>query len=135
MTDAPATDAAVSVDDVVHAYFAAWNAAPEDRAAAVAAAFTPDAYYCDGAAEVVGREQIATMMSGVFQQFAGSSFGVASPVDAHHRQARFAWRMQGPDGSTVVDGIDAIRFTDDGRISTALGFFGVDLPQPEAETS
>ncbi|MEO1060923.1 MAG: nuclear transport factor 2 family protein [Actinomycetota bacterium] len=134
MTDAPTTDA-VSVDGVVDVYFAAWNAAPTDRPLAVAEAFTPDAYYCDGAAEATGHDQIEAMMTGVFEQFEGASFALASPIDTHHRQARFAWRMSGPDGSTVVDGIDAIRFTDDGRISTALGFFGVGLPDPDAETS
>ena len=124
MTDAPA-----AVDDTVAAYVVAWNAATADRPGAVDAAFTPEAYYCDGAAEATGHAEIVSMMAGVMEQFEGSSFALSSAIDAHHRQARFGWRMSGPDGETIIEGIDAIRIDDDGRISSALGFFGVDLPE------
>ncbi len=129
------TGAPLPVDDVVASYFAAWNAEPDERADVVAAAFAPGSYYCDGAAEVTGHDQIVDMMSGVMEQFDGASFALASPIDTHHRQARFGWRMTGADGEVIVEGIDAMRFDDDGRISTTLGFFGVDLPEqaPEVE--
>lgn len=127
MSDAPAL-----VEATVAAYFTAWNAATDERPDAVTAAFTPEAYYCDGAAEASGHQSIVRMMDEVMEQFEGSSFAISSPIDAHHRQARFGWRMTGPDGETLIEGIDAVRFADDGRISTALGFFGVELPEPEA---
>ncbi len=69
------------------------------------------------------------------EQFEGSSFALSSPIDAHHRQARFGWQMSGPEGEILIEGIDAIRFDDDGRITTALGFFGVDLPEPATEVA
>lgn len=118
----------VAIDEIVDRYFDAWNAPTDARPAAVAAAFTGDAYYCDGAAESAGHAAIAEMMAGVMTQFDGAGFEIASPIDTHHQQARFGWRMKGSDGSTIIDGIDAIRFSDDGKITTTLGFFGVDIP-------
>lgn len=123
------TDTIVDVDAMVARYFEAWNATTADRSELVAAAFTDDAYYCDGAAEATGRDAIAAMMDGVFTQFEGARFELASPVDSHHQQARFAWRMIGQDGTTVIDGIDAVRFDASGRMSATLGFFGVTLPE------
>ena len=127
------TDAPVLVDDVV-AYFDAWNAPADARPDVVAATFTADAYYCDGAAEATGRDQIVAMMAGVMDQFEGSSFALASPVDTHHQQARFAWQMHGPDGEMIVEGIDAVRFSADGQLSPVLGCFGVELPAPASKS-
>lgn len=129
------SDAPTHVDDTVAAYFSAWNATTDQRADAVAGAFSVDAYYCDGSAEATGRGQIVEMMTGVMEQFEGSSFALSSPIDAHHQQARFAWRMSDSAGETLIEGIDAVRFDDDGRISTALGFFGVGLPEPTPEAA
>ncbi len=125
MTD---TSTTLDIDAVVTRYFDAWNANPADRAAAVAAVFSPDSYYCDGAAEAAGAEAIAAMMDAVADRFPGSSFRRISPVDTHHHQVRFAWVLEAADGSTIIDGLDAMRLTPDGRIATTLGFFGVGLP-------
>lgn len=121
----------IDVNEVAARYFEAWNADGSEREQAVAGAFAEDAYYCDGAAEALGRGAIAAMMDGVMTQFEGARFELASPVDSHHHQARFAWRMVGSDGGTVIDGIDAVRFEESGRILAALGFFGVDIPTGE----
>lgn len=114
----------IDVDAIVARYFDAWNAPSNDRHVATTAAYDDDAYYCDGASEAVGVEAIVAMIDGVMAQFAGSRFGLASSIDHHHHQARFGWRMTSADGETILDGIDAIRFTEDGKISTVLGFFG-----------
>lgn len=122
MTD---TGTTLDVEATVARYFDAWNASPADRPAAVQAVFSPDSYYCDGAAEATGTDAIAAMMDAVAERFPGSSFRRISGVDTHHLQARFAWTLEAADGSTIIDGLDAMRLTPDGRIATTLGFFGV----------
>lgn len=123
------TDTATTIDaeTVVSRYLDAWNAAPEGRRALVEAVFSPDSYYCDGASEVAGHSGITAMMDGVAERFPGSTFTRASAVDAHHGQARFAWTLSAADGSTIIDGIDAMRLAPDGRITVTLGFFGVSI--------
>lgn len=128
MTDtATTTDPIAAAEAVVSRYLDAWNAAPEGRRALVEAVFSPDSYYCDGASEVAGHDGITAMMDGIAERFPGSSFARASAVDAHHSQARFAWTLTAADGSTIIDGIDAMRLAPDGRITVTLGFFGQGL--------
>lgn len=129
------TTATTSIDETVARYFDAWNSSSDDRAEAVAAAFSDDAYYCDGAAEAVGHQEIGEMMAGVAAQLEGGRFELASPIDSHHSQARFAWCMRGADGTPMLEGIDAVRLTDEGKISAALGFFGVDIPDASTGTT
>ncbi len=121
----------VSIDEIVARYFQAWNAPSDQRQSATATAYTADAYYCDGAAEAVGIEAIAAMIDGVMTQFAGARFDLASPIDHHHGQARFEWAMTSADGDRMLDGVDAIRFTDEGLISQVLGFFGTSVPSDD----
>ncbi len=125
MTDTATTP---DVEAVVERYLDAWNASPEQRPALVEAVFSPDSYYCDGASEVAGHHGITAMMDGIAERFPGSTFSRTSAVDTHHSQARFAWTLTGADGATIVDGIDAMRFAPDGRITVSLGFFGVAIP-------
>ncbi len=119
------------IDETVDQYFAAWNAEATDRPEIVTAVFADDAYYCDGAVEAAGHEAIIAMMNAIMTQFGEARFQRSSPVDAHHRQARFSWEMVSPDGATIVDGIDAVLFNEEGLITTALGFFGVAIPTGE----
>jgi SnoaL-like domain len=121
-----------NVEATVERYFEAWNATSGERPTAAQAVFTPDSYYCDGASEAAGLEAIVAMMDAVANQFPGSSLRRISAIDSHHEQARFAWTLEGADGATVVDGIDAMRLTPDGRIASTLGFFGVGLPTEQA---
>ncbi|MEZ5409315.1 MAG: nuclear transport factor 2 family protein [Acidimicrobiales bacterium] len=124
------TDTATTIDaeTTVGRYLDAWNASPQDRPALVEAVFSPDAYYCDGASEVAGHLGITAMMDGIAERFPGSTFTRSSAVDTHHSQARFAWTLTGADGTTIVDGIDAMRLAPDGRITVTLGFFGIAVP-------
>ena len=54
----------------------------------------------------------------------GHSLTRTTVVDAHHDHARFGWTVNGPDGTVAVAGIDVVTFAPDGRIQTAIGFFG-----------
>jgi len=53
-----------------------------------------------------------------------ASNAIDTVVDTHHTHARFGWTVNGPDGTVAVAGIDVVTFAPDGRIQTAIGFFG-----------
>ncbi|MFI1224610.1 MULTISPECIES: nuclear transport factor 2 family protein [unclassified Streptomyces] len=111
-------------DEAVQRYFAAWNATgAEERAKAVAAAFTADARYCDPLAEVRGHEGLAALIAGTHEQFPGFRFRPAGTPDGHHDLVRFSWELVSPaDGSAPVAGFDVVRLAEDGRVSSVSGF-------------
>ncbi|GAA2932560.1 nuclear transport factor 2 family protein [Kitasatospora cinereorecta] len=111
-------------EDAVQRYFAAWNAGTaEERAKAVAAAFTEDATYTDPLAEVRGHEELAAVIGGAREQFPGFDFVPTGKPDAHHGLARFTWDLVSrADGSAPVAGFDVITLAGDGRISSVSGF-------------
>jgi len=86
--------------------------------------FVDDGRLVDPLVDAVGPEQIATAIGGLRDQMPGHSLARTTAVDAHHDQARFGWTVNGPDGSVAVAGIDVVTFDADGRIRTAIGFFG-----------
>lgn len=49
-------------------------------------------------------------------------FAPGGPVDAHHSQGRFTWRLGPPGAPAPVEGFDVVELAPDGRIQTALGF-------------
>ncbi|MFJ2435371.1 nuclear transport factor 2 family protein [Streptomyces anulatus] len=111
-------------DEAVQGYFAAWNSTgAEERAKAVAAAFTADARYTDPLADVRGHEGLTAVIGGVHEQFPGFRFRPAGTADGHHDLVRFAWELVSPaDGSAPVAGVDVVRLAEDGRISSVSGF-------------
>ncbi|MFD4260044.1 nuclear transport factor 2 family protein [Streptomyces sp. NPDC058534] len=110
-------------EDAVARYFEAWNAAPDTRAKAVAAAWTNDGCYTDPLAEVRGHEQIAAVIAAAHEQFPGFAFRLSGAVDGHHDTARFSWELVSEaDGSAPVAGFDVVTLDDEGRISAVFGF-------------
>ncbi|MBO1333653.1 nuclear transport factor 2 family protein [Streptomyces sp. VRA16 Mangrove soil] len=105
-------------------YFEAWNArTPEERAKAVAAAWTEDGSYTDPLAEAAGHDGVAAVIGGAHEQFPGFFFRPLGDVDGHHRVARFGWELVSEaDGSAPVAGFDVIELADDGRIRAVHGF-------------
>ncbi|MEU6937398.1 nuclear transport factor 2 family protein [Streptomyces rubiginosohelvolus] len=111
-------------DETVQRYFAAWNTTgSEERAKAVAAAFTDDAGYTDPLADVRGHEGLAALIGGVHEQFPGFLFTLTGTPDGHHDLVRFSWELvSSADGSAPVAGFDVARLAEDGRISSVSGF-------------
>ncbi|MCF2129653.1 nuclear transport factor 2 family protein [Strepomyces sp. STD 3.1] len=110
-------------EDAVARYFEAWNAAPEARAEAVAAAWTNDGGYTDPLADVRGHEQIAAVIAAAHEHFPGFVFRLSGAVDGHHDTARFSWELVSEaDGSAPVAGFDVVRLDDEDRISAVFGF-------------
>ncbi|MEU5717361.1 nuclear transport factor 2 family protein [Streptomyces sp. NPDC020403] len=110
--------------DAVQRYFAAWNASTdEERAKAVATAFTEDATYTDPLADVRGHDGLTAAISGARQQFPGFDFVATGTPDAHHHLVRFTWDLVSrADGSAPAAGFDVITLAGDGRISSVSGF-------------
>nr|WP_284231006.1 nuclear transport factor 2 family protein [Mycolicibacterium sp. TUM20983] len=104
-------------------YIDAWNETDAAaRRAAVDALYSADARYSDPMAVAEGREAIASTIEAVQGQFPGFVFRLAGPVDGHHDQARFSWKL-GPAGQEApIVGFDVAVTDTAGQIHTVLGF-------------
>ncbi|MDX3078205.1 nuclear transport factor 2 family protein [Streptomyces sp. MI02-7b] len=113
-------------ETAVARYFEAWNAAgAEERAKAVAAAWSEDGGYTDPLADVTGHEAVSALIGGVAEQFPGLVFTLTGSVDGHHDIARFSWALGpegAPGGTAPVAGSDVITLAEDGRIRSVSGF-------------
>lgn len=115
------TDIATTIDR----YLAMWNE-PDSRARAeqARAVWARAGRLVDPLIDAVGPEAIAAAVGELRDQMPGHSLARITVIDGHHDQARFGWTVNAPDGSVAVAGIDVVTFTADGRIQTAIGFFG-----------
>ncbi|WP_217169316.1 nuclear transport factor 2 family protein [Streptomyces sp. AC512_CC834] len=116
-------------EDAVARYFEAWNAGPDARAKAVAAAWTNDGGYTDPLAEARGHEQIAAVITAAHEQFPGFVFRLSGAVDGHHDTARFSWELVSEAGGTPsggdsapVAGSDVVTLDDEDRFRDVHGF-------------
>ncbi len=119
------TIAANTIEATIDRYVVMFNEADGDvRADLGKDVFVDDGRLVDPLVDATGPEQIAAAIGGLRDQMPGHSLARTTTVDAHHDQARFGWTVNGPDGSVAVAGIDVVTFDADGRIQTAIGFFG-----------
>ena len=104
-------------------YIATWNETnPSARRALIDEVWAADGRYTDPLADVAGHDQIDAVIAAAQAQFAGMTFRLAGPVDAHHDQARFTWHLAAPGADEpVVVGFDVAVF-DDGRLRDVYGF-------------
>jgi hypothetical protein len=111
------------MQDIIERYLASWNETdPEARRALLRDVWADEASYVDPLAAVSGRDEIDATIAAVQAQFPGFTFTLVSPVDAHHRQARFNWGL-GPAGAEpVIVGFDVAVAAQDGRLASVLGF-------------
>jgi len=119
------TQEVTTTEATLDRYLAMWNE-PDDaaRAEQVYAIVTDDARLVDPLLDATGPDRIAAAISELRDQMPGHSLTRTTAVDAHHDQARFGWTVNAPDGSVAVAGIDVVSFAPDGRIESAVGFFG-----------
>ncbi len=116
--------------ETVQAYGDAWNELDEaKRRALLERAWADDATYTDPSADLHGREALIAHI-GAFHKdgMPGARIIPSSGVDEHHGRLRFTWRMEGADGSTIIEGIDFGELAGDGRLQRIVGFFG---PPPD----
>jgi len=127
-----------SLEEVVLAYIEAWSSPDEAvRRELLDMSLADDASYTDPAYEVRGREEIAThigrSLSGEAYDGAGAGgrIPISSGADQHHGMIRFAWVLVDPQDVPVLEGMDVVELTDDGRLQRITGFFGALPPIPE----
>ena len=104
-------------------YIAMWNETdPSARRVLIDEVWSTSGRYIDPLAEVAGRDQIDAVIAAAQAQFAGMTFRLAGPVDAHHDQARFTWELGPDDADALVVGFDVAQRDSDGRLALVLGF-------------
>ena len=116
---------AAPLEEAVVAYVTAWNTADEQtRRDLLERSFADDGTYTDPSARVVGREALVVHSRRFAERLPGSSIAVTSAVAARDGVACFTWRVTGPGGETLREGIDFVVAGPDGRLREVRGFFG-----------
>ena len=119
------TQEVTSTEVTIDRYLSMWNEPDAGaRAEQVYAVVTDDARLVDPLIDATGPDRVAVAIGELRAQMPGHSLTRTTAVDAHHDQARFGWTVKAPDGSVAVAGIDVVTFAADGRIQSAIGFFG-----------
>jgi hypothetical protein len=75
-----------------------------------------------------GREALVAHMAGFHERRPGHTLELTSAVDEHDGWLRFGWRLLGPDGAPVLEGMDVGTLGADGRLTRIVGFFGPFAP-------
>jgi hypothetical protein len=115
----------IDIQDTIDRYLATWNE-PDDavRAELSRAVWAADGRLVDPLIDATGPEAIAAAIGQLRNQMPGHSIARTTVVDTHHDQARFGWTASAPDGTVAVVGGEVVTVGADGRIQTAIGFFG-----------
>jgi hypothetical protein len=127
-TENPTITTDSTIEGTIDRYVTMFNE-PDDatRGELAKDVFVDDGHLVDPLVDATGPAHIAAAIGVLRDQMPGHSLARTSVVDAHHDQARFGWAVGAPDGTVAVAGIDVVTFDADGRIQTAVGFFG-DVP-------
>ncbi len=113
------------ITNTIDGYLAAYSEPDATRRrATIAEVFATDATVADPPLDAAGHDGIDEMFAAVQSQFADHTFRRSSGVDEHHDAARYEWELIAADGTISVAGTDFARFTDNGLISSIVGFFG-----------
>ena len=119
------TDTLPNIDTTIERYLEVWNEVDEaNRTELARALWTDDGYLVDPLIEARGGDAISAAIGGLQEQMPGHSMSRTTVVDAHHDHARFGWAVSGPDGSVAIAGVDVVTFAPDGRLKSAIAFFG-----------
>jgi hypothetical protein len=114
---------------MIDQYCASWG---EDdagkRAALLQEVWAERATYTDPLAHVEGRSSLVTHIGAMRQQFPGAKIVRTSAIDRHNHCARFGWKLEQPNGSSLPEGIDFAEFRD-GKLQSIVGFFGALKPK------
>jgi hypothetical protein len=86
--------------------------------------FADDGRLVDPLVDATGPAHIAAAIGALQAQMPGHTLARTTVVDTHHDQARFGWAVGAPEGTVAVAGIDVVTLAADGRIQSAVGFFG-----------
>jgi hypothetical protein len=123
------TDFVALIDRYLEAYS---EPDPERRRRTVAATWAADGQLIDPPLVACGHAAIEAQADALLAKFPGHRFRRTSGIDDHHGHARYAWRLEGPDGAPAIEGCDFAELDASGRLRRVVGFFG---PLPESPAS
>ncbi|EFC86317.1 nuclear transport factor 2 family protein [Parafrankia sp. EUN1f] len=105
--------------------YEAWSAPGTDqRAEILAEVCAPDVEYVNPLKRATGVPAFAEMLSELIGTFPGHVPVRTSGLDAHHDCARYEWALRDRAGQAVIGGIEIVRFTPEGRLTSIVSFFG-----------
>ena len=106
-------------------YVATWNETdPALRRAMIEKIWTNDGYYVDRGAEARGVDQISANIERIHRKFPDRIYGRTSEIYYHRDRARFEWAIIDPSGRPTFGGVAYVKFADDHRLRSVIGFFG-----------
>jgi hypothetical protein len=113
------------VEAAIERYDQAWNAADADaRLSLLEAALSDDCELIEPNGRFMGREEILERITGFAARFPGATVKIATKIDSHSGFARYGWEIVDSGGNLVLEGIDVVEASPDGRIQRILMFFG-----------
>jgi hypothetical protein len=121
------SDAALA--KMIDRYCASWGEDdPARRAELLQEVWAERATYTDPLAHVEGRQNLVAHIGTMRQQFPGAKIVRTSAIDRHNHCARFGWKLEQPDGTSLPEGIDIAEFRE-GKLQSIIGFFGALKPK------
>ncbi|MEO1733097.1 MAG: nuclear transport factor 2 family protein [Pseudomonadota bacterium] len=121
---------AISLEEVLETYAAAWCAPNADtRNGLLAACWSNVGKYRDPSSQADGRSALSDLIGGFHQRMPGSRVVLTSGAATHNDRIYFTWQMVSANGDVMIDGVDFGKLGPDGRLVEIIGFFG---PPPPA---
>ncbi|ONH28831.1 nuclear transport factor 2 family protein [Pseudofrankia asymbiotica] len=103
----------------------AWTAPDTGkRAALLAEVCADDVAYANPLKSCVGPRALAELIGELTAAYPGYLPVRTSGVDAHHDAVRYAWALRDRAGQSVLTGVEIVRFTPEGRLTSIVSFFG-----------
>lgn len=104
-------------------YLAAFNARDAaERLALLEQVWGDGSTYTDPSTHLTGREALSAYIADLLRRAPGARYVFTGAVETHHGMLRFGWRLVGPDGSVLRDGVDFGEIAPDGRLRQIVGF-------------
>ncbi len=117
--------AQAAIDETVAVYCAAWGEPDAaKRRQMLQRVWAPEGTYMDPISQTKGVDGLVERINGFQSKLPGGQIVPSSRVDVHHNVLRFAWRLVGPDGAILNEGMDFATLAADGRLQSVVGFFG-----------
>lgn len=116
--------AVTAAADRVHQAWVSPGRDPGQRTALLAEVCADDVVYANPLKSCVGVEALARLITELATAYPGHAPVRTSGVDAHHDTARYTWALNDQGGRSVLAGIEIVRFTPEGRLTSLLSFFG-----------
>jgi hypothetical protein len=113
------------VEDVIATYFGAWNEHdPSERGRMLERSLAEEFELVDPTGTCIGTSELSDRIARYQSAAPGTKVVAASGIDAHNDVIRYAWKIIGPGGDQVMEGLDVAERADDGRLKRILMFHG-----------